>query len=85
MPNTPANVVGARPGAQLCGVTADNLVPLVLLKVPDTLGEEASSNEVQEAGRNDEEELNGCGFGAPEWGVSTGIIMARIVTRQTHL
>ena len=57
MPHDVVNVVGSRAGAKLGGVAADNLVPLALLKGPDGTGEQASADEIQQAGRRDEEVL----------------------------
>lgn len=64
VPDAAANVVRTRSRTQLGRVTADNEVPLVGLEVPDALGEEAGGDEVEEAGREDEEVLNGGDVGA---------------------
>lgn len=54
-PNVPAGVV--RTG--IVGITSNNLVPLVHLKGHDGLSEQTSGNEEQEAGRGDEEAVEG--------------------------
>ena len=66
VPDALADVVGAGARADLGGVTADDMVPGVDLKVPDGLGEETGGYEVEEAGGDDEEELQGRGVASSE-------------------
>jgi len=48
MPDTLADVVGARAGADFGSVTSDDLVPGVDLECPDSLGEESGGHKVEE-------------------------------------
>jgi hypothetical protein len=61
VPHALPDVVGARAGADPVGVAADDFVPGVGLEGPDGFGEEARGDEVEEAGGDDEEDLE---FGA---------------------
>lgn len=61
MPNALVDVIGARTSASFGSITTNQLIPLLLLKRPDSTRKEASSNEIEQAGRNDEENLQ---FGA---------------------
>lgn len=60
VPHTLADIITSRSGTSLCGTFASELDPRVLLEVPDALGEEPGSNEVQKACRDDEEDLERC-------------------------
>ena len=57
MPDGLVRVVGAGADADLGGVTTDDVVPLLLLQGPDGTGEEAGGDQVEQAGRCDEEDL----------------------------
>lgn len=59
VPNTLANIVRAWAGARLRCITANDLIPFVVFKIPDCLGEKTCGNQVQEAGRNDQKDLQG--------------------------
>lgn len=62
VPHALVNVIGTRSISKFCGVTADNLVPFLLLEITHCPGEESSGDEIQEARRNDKEYLQlGCG------------------------
>lgn len=50
MPYTLSDIIRARSCTCFCGTLAGEIDPRVLLKVPDTLGEEACGYKVQEAG-----------------------------------
>ena len=65
VPDRGADVVGARAGAYLGGVAADDVVPVLLLEVPDGFAEEARGDEVEEAGGDYEEDLEFGGGAAP--------------------
>ena len=58
VPNALSNVVRAWPEAQLGRVTANDIVPLLRLEEPDAAREEARSDEVKEAGRDDKKDLD---------------------------
>jgi len=57
MPDTLVDIVRAWPVAELGGVAADDVVPLLGLKSPNGSGEETRCDEVQKAGGEDEEQL----------------------------
>lgn len=57
VPNAVVNIVGAGTVAYFGGIPADNLVPLGAFERPDGAGKEAGGDKVEEAGRDDEEEL----------------------------
>jgi hypothetical protein len=60
VPDALADVVGSWTGACLAGVASDDVVPRVVLEVPDCTGEEAGGYEVEEAGADYEEDLEFC-------------------------
>lgn len=60
VPNTFSNIITSGPSARLCCAFASNVFPSILLEVPDTLGEEAGSDEVEKACRDDKENLQRC-------------------------
>lgn len=57
MPDTTSDVIRPWAGTVLGRVTARGPVPVVGLKVPDCLGEEAGGNQIQEAGADDQKDL----------------------------
>lgn len=57
MPDTLADIVGTGSRTRFGGITTDDIVPGVVLEVPDGTGEETSGDEVEEAGRDDQEVL----------------------------
>lgn len=57
MPDTLANIVRTGSRTRFGGVTTDDVVPGVVLEVPDGTGEETSGDEVKEASRDDQEIL----------------------------
>ncbi len=65
VPDGLVGVVGARAGADLGGVTTDDVVPLLLLQGPDGTGKETGSDQVEQAGGCDEEDLQFRGRATP--------------------
>jgi hypothetical protein len=59
MPHASSDVVASRARAELSSVAANDFVPLVRLKMPDALREEACSDEVEQACRDEEKVLDG--------------------------
>ena len=57
VPHRLVDIIRPRAVAELGGVASDELVPGVLLKEPHGPREEAGGNEIQQTGRDDEEEL----------------------------
>lgn len=57
VPDTLVNIIGTRSVSKLISFTTNVLVPLGHLETPDRARKEASTDEVQEAGRENEEEL----------------------------
>jgi hypothetical protein len=49
VPDTPVNIVRSRTISEFRGITADNLVPLLLLKEPDGAREETCGDKVEKA------------------------------------
>ena len=61
MPDTLSDIVRSRTGSCLTGVASDGVVPGVVLEEPDCAREEAGCDEVEEAGAEDQEDLElGC-------------------------
>lgn len=50
MPNTLFYVIRARSITQLGGVASDDIVPLLVLKIPDRAREETGANKIKQAG-----------------------------------
>jgi hypothetical protein len=61
VPDTLVNIIGTRPVSKLISFTTNVLVPLGHLETPDRARKKTGTHEVQEAGRENEEELK---FGA---------------------
>jgi len=59
------NVVRSWSGSYFGQVSTDDLGPCVHLKRPDCLGEETGSDQVEEAGGDDEEDLKSCTIATP--------------------
>ena len=59
MPDTLADIVGTSSRTRFGRITTDDIVPGVVLEVPDCTREETSGDEVEEAGRDDQEVLQG--------------------------
>jgi len=57
MPDTLPDIITPRPSPGLGRALASQLDPRILLEIPHALGEQARSNKVQEARRDDEEDL----------------------------
>ena len=57
MPDALSDIVRARTGPSLGCIAADDYIPSVVFKEPHCFGEEAGSNEVEEACAYDQEEL----------------------------
>jgi hypothetical protein len=57
VPHTLPNIIRTRAGARFCCALPSQFDPSVLLKVPDTFREETCSDQIEEASRNDEEDL----------------------------
>lgn len=49
MPDTPVNIVRSRTISEFRGITADNLVPLLLLEEPNGAREETCGDKVEKA------------------------------------
>jgi hypothetical protein len=64
VPYTLSNVVRTRACARFCCAFPGQFDPSVLLKVPHTFREETCSDQVEEASRNDEEDLQTCSVAA---------------------
>lgn len=60
MPHRFSDIIRARTSPHFFSFTANGLVPGVLLEIPDPARKEACGDEVEEAGRDDEEYLEGC-------------------------
>ena len=60
MPDALADVVRSRTRACFAGVASDGMVPCVVFEEPDRAREEAGGDEVEEAGADDEEDLELC-------------------------
>lgn len=58
VPHHLGDVVSTCASAKLLGVAANNVVPLLLLKVADGTGEQSGCNQIKQTGRNDEEDLH---------------------------
>lgn len=58
MPHHIGNVISASTVSKLSDIGTDQVVPMLLLKVADTAGEQASSNEVEETSGYDKEDLH---------------------------
>ncbi|KAB8437403.1 hypothetical protein FH972_025081 [Carpinus fangiana] len=54
-----ANIVAAGARTRLGGISTSQLVPSVLLQIPDASAKETGGNEVEEAGGDDQEDLEG--------------------------
>jgi hypothetical protein len=80
VPDGLADVVRAGPGADLGDVAANEGVPLVYFEVADGLGEEPGGDEVEEAGGDDEQELQRRVVTAP-----SGVRWMRRRSGHTHL
>lgn len=59
VPDTLADIVGTSSRTRFGRITTDDIIPGVVLEVPDCTGEETSGDEVEEAGRDDQEVLQG--------------------------
>jgi len=59
MPHALANVVGAGTGTNLGCIASYNVIPLVVLKVPHSLGKQTSSHKIKEACGDDQADLKG--------------------------
>jgi hypothetical protein len=57
VPDAAVNVVRPWPGAVLRGISSGQVVPLLRLEVPYSSGEETSGDQVEEAGGDDQEDL----------------------------
>jgi hypothetical protein len=57
VPDTLVDVIRSRSGTKFCGITSDYFVPFICLEIPDRSGEETSSDEIEEAGGDDQKEL----------------------------
>lgn len=57
MPNTFPNVITARTCASFSRTFSSEFDPCILFEIPDTLGKETRSHEVEEAGGHNEEDL----------------------------
>lgn len=66
VPNDLVDIVGAGAIAQLLGIAANDIVPFLLLKVPDGAGEQTGRYKVEQTSRNHEENLHMGGRAAPE-------------------
>jgi hypothetical protein len=60
MPNTLPNVIGPRPCTSFRNTFASQFNPCILLEIPHALGEQARSNQVQEARRDHKKDLQRC-------------------------
>ena len=58
MPHASSNIVASWTRAKFSCVTADDLVPFVCLEMPHALREEACSDQVEQAGWDEEEVLD---------------------------
>lgn len=65
VPDALVNVIRASSGAKLSGFTTNELIPLLLLKVPHATGEQTSGDEIQQAGGRDQEDLDARGRATP--------------------
>jgi len=57
VPDTLVNIIRTRPRTELRGIHSHYLVPFICLQVPHAPGEETGSDEIEEAGRDNQEEL----------------------------
>lgn len=57
MPDAAVNVVRAGSSTSFSGITADKLVPGLLLERPNGAREKTGADKVEQAGRDDEEDL----------------------------
>ena len=57
MPEALSDIVRSGPGSSLGGIAADDVVPGVGLEISHSSGEEPGCDEVEEAGRDNEEVL----------------------------
>jgi len=57
VPHALVDIVRSWADADLCRIAPNGNIPLLLLKEPDSPGEEGCSHEVQNAGGSDEEKL----------------------------
>lgn len=79
VPDRLADIVGARAGACFGAVAAADLGPGVVLEVPDSAGEEAGRDEVEEAGGDYEEDLEGCLVAAAVKKLDAGLVLGEVL------
>jgi hypothetical protein len=59
MPNALPDIIATRAGTSFCSTFASELDPSVLFEIPNTFREQTRSHEIEEACRDDEEDLQG--------------------------
>lgn len=59
MPDALSDVIRSRTGTCLGSITTNYVVPSIVLQIPDASGEEAGSNQVEDASGDDQEDLEG--------------------------
>jgi hypothetical protein len=57
VPDTLVYVIRTSSGSELRGITSNYLVPSVCFQIPYASGEETSSDEIEEAGRDNQKDL----------------------------
>jgi hypothetical protein len=57
MPDTLTNIIRSGTSASLSSIASYGLIPVLSLEIPDCLGKQACSDEVEKARRNHKEEL----------------------------
>lgn len=81
VPDALVDVVGPRSGSDLCRIASHCIVPILSLEIPDCSREETGGDEVEEACRDDKEEL--------EFGRSTApgkrLDMQEVKVKRTYL
>lgn len=85
VPNDLVNIIGTRAISQLLSVTANDVVPFLLLKVANSTGEQTGRDEVEQTGRNHEEDLHVGGRTTPASKASRTISRVSHYEEGTHV
>lgn len=67
VPHALGDIVRTSTRSGFAGITTGDLTPLIIFDVPAGFGEEAGSDEVEETGRYDQENLDGSSVATTEW------------------
>ena len=81
VPDTLVDVIGPRSGSDLCRIASHCIVPILSLEIPDCSREETGGDEVEEACRDDKEELESGRSTSP----SNRLDMQELNVKRTYL